>query len=448
MVKYSYIICWYCFSIELRTIIAFMASQFNQLDPVTRSASAPRPKHTYESVEIHDEVTQSSQTLPRAIAKLKSPASTKLVTRTSSAPSSPIATVKHTYESVGRHNDTKLKQIAPPPVAARPKSPNTEQTNTPLYGNVVMTKENTIRYPPVPPKRVSSTPPTERRNIVPATAKSEQQVSPVTEWKNTLPVAKNQQPSPVAVRNITSNKNTSNIAAIAKEIETKLHSPSSPVANRPILQISPVTARRNSPSYNNTPSTVTEPLQRAASPVAGLPQQASPTTKQRSSPLHDEDMYTVPAVTEGYVNTTDVLSSRQAVSSSKQDVPKQLTQPGLHNSKHTHDPQDYDYIAMHNKSQIPTTDQREIPAAVREANKAYLQSLSRRDVLQLLDNMNFNQHKRSFREEQVDGMTLAALTSNDLKELGVTKGVQVVRLVHLIEGKVSAKAILEKRNYH
>ena len=246
--------------------------------------------------------------------------------------------------------------------------------------------------------------------------------------------------------NITSNKNASNVAALAKEIETKLQSPPSPVANRPILQMSPVAARRNSPSYNNTPSTATEPLQRAASPVAGLPQQASPTTKQRSSPLHDEDMYTVPSVTEGYVNTTDVLSSRQAVPSSKQDVPKQLTQPGLHNSKSPHDPQDYGYIAMHNKSQIPTTDQREIPAAVREANKAYLQSLSRRDVLQLLDNMNFNQHKRSFREEQVDGMTLAELTSNDLKELGVTKGVQVVRLVHLIEGKVSAKAILENKN--
>ena len=83
------------------------------------------------------------------------------------------------------------------------------------------------------------------------------------------------------------------------------------------------------------------------------------------------------------------------------------------------------------------------PQTAEEKNKAYLQSLSREDVLQLLDNMNLSQHKASFQEEQVDGMILAVLTSDDLKELGVTKGVQIKRLLRLINGIVSAKDILE-----
>ena len=419
-------------------------SQFNQLKSVTRTASAPRPtvNHNYESVD-------GSQ-IARApvVTKLKSPVSPNPVTRTASGPT----TVKHNYESVDVPDDTKVKQsaqIALPPVATRPKSPNKEQNSTPIYGNVDMTKQNAIRCspqpPPIPPKRVSSTPPTERKIIL-ATTKSEQQVSPVTEWRNTLPFAKNQQPSPAAVTvRSTSNNNTSHVAALTKEIETKLvlQSPPSSVANRPKLQMSmsPVTAQRK--LYNNTPSTVTE---RAPSPVVVV-QQASPA--KRNSPLHDEEMYTVPSVTEGYVNTGDVLSYRQAVLTSKQEfVPKQLTPPtefnggDLHNSErpvHPHDPEHYEYVTMHKKpeSQITESDEDH------KANKAYLQSLSRKDILQLLDNMNFIQHKKIFQEEQVDGVTLVALTSDDLKELGVTKGVHLVRLLHLIKGKVSAKAILE-----
>ena len=83
------------------------------------------------------------------------------------------------------------------------------------------------------------------------------------------------------------------------------------------------------------------------------------------------------------------------------------------------------------------------PQTTETNNKAYLQSLSRKDVLQLLDNMNLSQHKASFQEEQMDGMILAELTDDDLKELGVTKGVQIKRLLHLINGTMSAKDVLE-----
>ena len=83
------------------------------------------------------------------------------------------------------------------------------------------------------------------------------------------------------------------------------------------------------------------------------------------------------------------------------------------------------------------------PQTTEANNKAYLQSLSREDILQLLNNMNLSQHKASFQEEQVDGMILAELTDDDLKELGVTKGVQIKRLLRLINGTMSAKDVLE-----
>ena len=86
------------------------------------------------------------------------------------------------------------------------------------------------------------------------------------------------------------------------------------------------------------------------------------------------------------------------------------------------------------------------PQLTEERNKTYLQSLSRRDVLQLLDNMNLSQHKGSFQEEQVDGTILAALSGDDLKELGVTKGVQIKRLLRLINGTTSAKDVLENEH--
>ena len=86
------------------------------------------------------------------------------------------------------------------------------------------------------------------------------------------------------------------------------------------------------------------------------------------------------------------------------------------------------------------------PQLTEERNKAYLQSLSRRDVLQLLDNMNLSQYKESFKEEQIDGTILAALSGDDLKELGVTKGVQIKRLLRLINGTMSAKDVLENEH--
>ena len=86
--------------------------------------------------------------------------------------------------------------------------------------------------------------------------------------------------------------------------------------------------------------------------------------------------------------------------------------------------------------------------ATEEKNKAYLRSLSRIDVLLLLDNMNLSHHKESFQREQVDGMILSELDNDDLKDLGVTKGIQQKRLLCLINGSMSAEDLLENNIQH
>ena len=83
-----------------------------------------------------------------------------------------------------------------------------------------------------------------------------------------------------------------------------------------------------------------------------------------------------------------------------------------------------------------------------EKNKVYLQSLSRKDILKLLDNMNLSQHKASFQQEQVNGIILATLSNDDLIELGVTKAIQRKRLMCLITGAMSAKDLLEDSSYY
>ena len=413
----------------------FMASKFNQTaspNPVTRTASVPIVKHSYDSEPIYDDVIE-------------------------------------------------VKKMVPPPVAARPKSPNTKQRNTPVYGNV----ENTIRRlpPPVVPKRTTSaTPPAEQRNTLPAANKSEQQV---TERRNTLPAAsKEQQVSPVTEHKNTSYNNANNVSALAKEFTTK-HLQRPPVATKPKQQMSParspVTERKNSPLYNNNASTVTEPLHRVPSPViiARLEQQVSPVTKQRNSPLLQyDDTASTQSITEeegiplyGYYGNT-----------AQNFFPEHFTPPitkqsstdlySTNNSEHgetelSHPvcPLYYDYVdcktpnspIMHERRShdhaLETVQPQGFSAILRQpqnteaSNKAYLQSLSCNDILHLLDNMNLSQHKVSFQEEQVDGMILATLTRDDLKELGVTKGVQLKRLLHLIEGIKSAKDLLENDYY-
>ena len=75
----------------------------------------------------------------------------------------------------------------------------------------------------------------------------------------------------------------------------------------------------------------------------------------------------------------------------------------------------------------------------KEDNVAYLKEFSLNNVLQLLDNMNLGEHKKSFEDEQIDGEIIVLLGRADLIDLGVTKSIHQTRLLKLIDGSVSAK---------
>ena len=75
----------------------------------------------------------------------------------------------------------------------------------------------------------------------------------------------------------------------------------------------------------------------------------------------------------------------------------------------------------------------------KEENLAYLKTLSLDNILQLLDNMNLGEHKKSFEDEQIDGEILVHLDKADLIDLGVIKNIHQTRLLKLMDGTMSAK---------
>ncbi|XP_065909271.1 uncharacterized protein [Dysidea avara] len=74
-----------------------------------------------------------------------------------------------------------------------------------------------------------------------------------------------------------------------------------------------------------------------------------------------------------------------------------------------------------------------------EDNISYLKSYTLADMLQLLENMNLGEYKKSFGEQQIDGEIFVCLEKSDLEDLGVTKSIHQKRLIKLIDGTVSAK---------
>ena len=75
----------------------------------------------------------------------------------------------------------------------------------------------------------------------------------------------------------------------------------------------------------------------------------------------------------------------------------------------------------------------------KEENMAYLKGFTLDDVLQLLDNMNLGEHKRSFKDELIDGEIIVHLNKADLIDLGVIKNIEQKRLLKLIDGSMSAR---------
>ena len=77
-----------------------------------------------------------------------------------------------------------------------------------------------------------------------------------------------------------------------------------------------------------------------------------------------------------------------------------------------------------------------------DENIAYLKTMQRSDILQLLDAMNLSAYKEAFELEQIDGGTMACLTADMLGELGVSKALHRLRLMKIISGRTSASSFI------
>ena len=73
----------------------------------------------------------------------------------------------------------------------------------------------------------------------------------------------------------------------------------------------------------------------------------------------------------------------------------------------------------------------------------YLKSLNAEEVLELLEGMQLEEYRESFKKEKIDGEVLSSLTEEDLlQELNIQKRLHRVRLMKVIEGVYSARDIL------
>ena len=75
-------------------------------------------------------------------------------------------------------------------------------------------------------------------------------------------------------------------------------------------------------------------------------------------------------------------------------------------------------------------------------NIAYLKKMQREDILHLLDAMNLSAYKEAFKQEQIDGETMACLSADMLVELGVSKSLHRLRLMKIISGQTSASSCI------
>jgi hypothetical protein len=79
-----------------------------------------------------------------------------------------------------------------------------------------------------------------------------------------------------------------------------------------------------------------------------------------------------------------------------------------------------------------------------QENRAYLRQLDHVTILSLLDLLGLPQYRASFASEHIDGDILVDLGIEELKDLGVTSKIHLLRLMKIIEGKTPAKKYLEE----
>ena len=252
-------------------------------------------------------------------SQFRPPVSPKPVRRTASCP---LSNPEYDDDAQPLYDDVihvrQSLQKAPSPLAARPKnmSPVTKRKNSPIYDDIVSTKENIAKpLQQVPPAinarpKQHMSPVTERRN---SPLPSNTAVPTITEPLKKIPPAVATKPmSPVTKR-----KNGPIYYDIvsAENITKPLQQVPPTVNARPKQYISPVTEQRNSPLPSNTDvPAVTEPSWKI--PPAVAPKPMSPVTKRKSSPIYDD-----------IVSTKYITKSLQKVPSPVTTRPKQNISP-------------------------------------------------------------------------------------------------------------------------
>ena len=460
--------------------------------------------HIYGNIGLTKENTVKHLPPPVA-AKPKSPMAERRNTLPSTGPKQHTSLVEERSNTLFNNVissegfTAKSSPKIPPPVANKPKSPFMGRKSSPLYNkNIVNVTESSIS-PAATKQTLFNTPLHNAVSTTQATIQSFMEKKDIPLYGNTgavspIPsptkkfVQPNQQMSSFIEQRGNPLHNSGNVSNVTEPSEsicpaatgqalpnTSLHNeavsseateqsfmdkkeiplygntgtvlpvPSSTQKSaQPNQQMSPFMERRSYPTDNvailteQSTSPVATTFGKRTPPVPPLRIDSIPTMQVTAHSFMEKKRY-------GY-NSAESSSHVVVASPMQKSAPNRSPDSNLYYNTNIHDgeyplhsikqhhPLDYDYVDC--KPNLPTT-------LSQDQNKACLKSLSREDILRLLDKMNLSQHMASFQEEQVNGEVLSILTGDDLKELGVMKGVQLKRLLQLIAGTMSAKDILE-----
>ena len=184
-------------------------------------------------------------------------------------------------------------------------------------------------------------------------------------------------------------------------------------------------------SMEISPTFVDEPLSSKMERVEARPskigEETSMATSKVEAPTSKE---------EGHRLEEEVTSLTEKADSLRHEAPTSASKDKTHETHEVNIP------TVSNKSKFPISRHQDAQND-EEANIAYLKTMQRGDILQLLGAMNLSAYKKAFELEQIDGETMTCLTADMLSELGVSKALHRLRLMRIVSGQTSAKALLE-----
>ena len=164
---------------------------------------------------------------------------------------------------------------------------------------------------------------------------------------------------------------------------------------------------------------------------------------------HEEETHTVTSEVEA-PNTTEesVHKSKdeanstltQTTGSPRHEAPISASKVDSKNKESAHE--EASSLAVSCKNPVPTLRHKDVQNDSK-ANIAYLKKMQNVEILHLLDAMNLSAYKEAFKQEQIDGETMVCLSADMLIELGVSKSLHRLRLMRIVSGQTSARALLQ-----